>query len=405
MSRVFSAWWPTSLFAVVAAGALLLTPSEGEPWIVIALNVLVYSAFSVVGAWIVLRSRNRMGRLFQALALTSVSLFFTEAYLATSLPAGQVSLPKGGLDLVMVWTNNVLFVPFFCLNFVFPFLLFPTGRASSPRWSYLVRGIFVWLAVVTVALFIAPVVELQNGVGGEVPNPWAVDSLAGEAGFLVDHVFEVISLLGLVAILSLIFRYRSAGVEQRAQIRWFLLAGIVLMMSLLLDEVLLDALPMNAPTVEQAIELTALVVGLLGLPVATAIAILKYRLYDVDVVINKTLVYGSMTAMLAGLYGIVVVAMQRLLPGGFQDSEMGVAGATLAVAASVRPLRGRLQSFIDRRFYRRKYDVAATIATFSNRVRNEVDLDDLSKELVETARTTMQPAHASLWIRTEGGSS
>lgn len=394
------AWWPTLLFGAIVAAAYVLSP-DGESLVDGIVNTLVYSAFALTGGWIVLRSGNRIGRLFQALAVVSASLFLSESYLGASLPRGQSGLPEGGLDLAMVWANNLLFVPFFLLNFVLPFFLFPTGRPSSRRWVYAVHGTWIWGSLVSVALVVGPVVEMDDELGGNVANPWAVDALATPAAFLTDQVFNVISLLGLVAVASLVFRYRAAGTEQRAQIRWFLLAGVFLIFSLVLDEVVLDALALDMPVLENAIELVVLLVGLLGLPVATAIAVLKYRLYEVDVVINKTLVYGSLTLVLAALYGGLVVGLQRLLPRAASDSDLAVAAATLAVAGAFRPLRARLQALIDRSFYRRRYDVTETLGDFAAHLRDQVDLDSLSDELVRVVGSTMQPAHASLWLRAE----
>lgn len=399
MKRALSAWWPTGLFFLAVGAALLMSVGQGESLVDIGINLVVYSAFALTGGWIVVRSGNRMGRLFQALAVTAGALFLTEAYLASSLPSGHRGLPEAPLPLGMVWINNLVFVPFFCLNFVLPFLWFPTGRAPSRRWSYVVVGVFVWMAATTVATLVAPTVELSDELGGVVANHWAVDFLAAPASFLVDQLFAVISLLGVLAVTSLVFRYRASGAEQRAQIRWFLLAGIFLIFSLILDEILLDALPLDVPLLENTIELIVLLFGLLGLPVATTVAILKYRLYEVDVVINKTLVYASVTAVLAGVYALLVIAMPRLLPGIAQDSDIAVAAATLAVAGLFRPLRARLQAFIDHRFYRRKYDAAETLQEFTTSLRDEVDLESLSRELVGVVSSTMQPAHASLWLR------
>nr|MBA2725953.1 hypothetical protein [Actinomycetota bacterium] len=135
------------------------------------------------------------------------------------------------------------------------------------------------------------------------------------------------------------------------------------------------------------------------IPVAIAVALLKHQLYDIDVLINRTIVYGALTAVLAAAYFGIVVLLQRLLEPVTQQSDLAVAGSTLAVAALARPLRSRLQIFIDRRFYRRKYDAATILDAFSARLRDEVDLDSLRGELVEVVGTTMQPVHASLWLR------
>ena len=393
------AWWPTLLFGAILVVAYTVAPEE-ESLVDGVVNSLIYSTFSITGGWIVLRSRNGMGRLFQVLAVASVSLFLTESYLGASL-TGERGLPEGSVDLAMVWANNLLFVPFFLLNFVLPFFLFPTGRPASRRWGYAVHATWIWGVVVSLALVVAPVVEMDDQLGGDVANPWAVEALAAPASFLSDQVFNVISLLGLIAVASLVFRYRAGGTEQRAQIRWFLLAGVFLIFSLVLDEVVLDAVALDMPVLEGAIELAVLLVGLLGLPVATTVAILKYRLYEVDVVINKTLVYGSLTLVLAALYAGLVVGLQRLLPTAASDSDFTVAAATLAVAGAFRPLRARLQALIDRSFYRRRYDVSATLGDFAAHVRDQVDLDSLSDELVRVVGSTMQPAHASLWLRPE----
>ncbi len=168
MTRHLKAWWPTVVFAVgiVVAYRLLSTDESVLEGII---NTLVYGAFSITGGWIALRSGNPMGRLFQALALAAVGLFLTDSYIGSYVANAAFTLPDGGLDLVMVWANNLLFVPFFVLSFVLPFFLFPTGRPSSRRWSYVLYAIAFWAVAVTVATLVAPIVELDDGT---VTNPW-----------------------------------------------------------------------------------------------------------------------------------------------------------------------------------------------------------------------------------------
>lgn len=403
MIRFARVWWPTVLFALMVPAAYALSP-DSVPVLETLVNLVVYSAFSLTGGWIVSRSPNRMGRLFQALALCSVALFLTDSYLAATVSEGGEALAQDRVQLAVLMMNLLLFMPFFLLSFVLPFVLFPTGRPASRRWSYVLWGTLVWAIVLTIAQLVVPVLDVNDDLGKDVPNPLAVDPLSGATNLLLESTFAVISVLGFLAVASLVFRYRAAGAEQRAQIRWFLLAGVFLIMGLVLDEVVLDALAIDVPALESGLELVVMLVGLLGLPVATTVAILKYRLYDVDVVINKTLVYGSLTVVLAAVYGGVVIGLQRLLPASATDSELAVAAATLAVAAAFRPLRSRLQELIDRSFYRRRYDAASTLGEFASHLRDQVDLESLNRELVRVVAGTMQPAHASLWLRSEASS-
>lgn len=147
-----------------------------------------------------------------------------------------------------------------------------------------------------------------------------------------------------------------------------------------------------------------IVAGLLFVPVSMGIGILRHRLYDIDVVVNRALVYGSLTAILAGLYTGSVVLLQRLLQPITPDSDLAVAASTLAVAALFRPARSQVQTFIDQRFYRRKYDASKTLRDFSSQLRDQVDLDSLTRELVGVVSSTMQPSHASVWLRTGAAS-
>ena len=192
---------------------------------------------------------------------------------------------------------------------------------------------------------------------------------------------------------------RTRGVE-RQQIKWFAYAAFVLAAGAVVSWVISDAV--GAGWLRWDVGFVTTMVGLAGLPVAMSIAILRYRLYDIDRIINRTLVYGSLTAMLVALYFGAIVMLERvfvLLTG--QGSTLAVVAATLLIAALFNPLRGRIQALIDRSFYRRKYDATKTLQGFSMKLRDETDLEALRGDLLGVVTETMQPAHVSLWLRPE----
>jgi hypothetical protein len=259
-----------------------------------------------------------------------------------------------------------------------------------------------------------------------VENPFGVVGVIG--GGLTTYEFFAASLVfgttlllisSLTALCSLIVRLRRARGDERQQIKWFLYAAVPAVISLspaILDAMLLhfasNFLLFNTAYNYNVIvswdfltySVYVAVFAALVVPVFTYIAILKYRLYDIDVVINRTLVYGSLTAMLALIYfgGVATTqAIFRALTGQEEQPQLAIVVSTLVIAALFNPLRRRIQSFIDRRFYRRKYDAAKTLEAFSAKLRDETDLDALSDDLVGVVRETMQPAHVSLWLRPE----
>jgi hypothetical protein len=207
---------------------------------------------------------------------------------------------------------------------------------------------------------------------------------------------------GIVASLSVLVRLRRARGVQRQQIKWYAYAAALLAGSAALPYVVSETL--NIWWL-QWVAFVPAVFGVASLPVAVGIAILKYRLYDIDILINRTLVYGSLTALLALVYFGGIVVLQRVfvvLTG--EKSTLAVVASTLVIAALFNPLRRRVQAFVDRRFYRRKYDAAKTLEAFSAKLRDETDLDALSDDMVGVVRETMQPAHVSLWLRPDTAS-
>jgi hypothetical protein len=282
--------------------------------------------------------------------------------------------------------GDTSWVPFILLPVTFLLLLFPDGHLPSRRWRPVAwsAGAGIALTFVTGLLKPGPVSDhpqVHNLLG--VDAGWA-DALEGLGALLV-----LIGLAGSVA--ALIVRFRRARGAERQQMKWLALAGAVAGATLPMAIIIYDR--------SEAIANSAIMVTVLGIPVATGVAILRYRLYDIDVVINRTLVYGALTATLAAAYLGCVLLLQLLLNGVTGDSALAVAGSTLAVAALFRPARARIQQVVDRRFYRRKYDAAQTLEEFAARVRDQVELSALTVELGDVVRETLQPAHVSLWIR------
>jgi hypothetical protein len=371
--------WTVSL-ALVTGGLMLSVANRPEvrlygPWVTLTLICLTFVTF---GALIVsLRPGNVIGWLFLALGVgVGVQLFSgqyaTVALFSETLPGGAVA----------AWLSTLVRYSVL-LSFLFLVLLFPTGKLPSPRWRPVlgIAGMAIAILVISVALTPGPIEDF-----GSVRNPFGVEGIA---------VLDILGGVGawtalacfVAAILSLILRfYRSRG-EEQLQLKWFVYATTVGFLAIALSGGgLLGTLIWT--------------VAPLSLPVSAGIAVLKYRLYDIDLLINRTLVYGSLTATLVAVYFAGIVVSQRLfvvLTG--ERSTLAIVASTLLIAALFNPLRRRIQWFIDRRFYRSKYDAAKTLEAFNSRLRDETDLDALSRDVVEVARGTMQPAHVSLWLR------
>jgi hypothetical protein len=300
------------------------------------------------------------------------------------LPGGQVS----------VWITCWLWVPTNVLV-AFVALLFPDGKLPSPRWRA-----FGWLnGVMAVAGSLAAAfLPGPSPFIAAIDNPFGIEGLR-DIKDVVDGSLEALSygVLGVAGLVALYVRYRRGLGAERQQIKWLAYAGTVLLTGTILSYAGPDSL--SGSWLRQ-VGFALWVIGFVSLPVAIGIAIFKYRLYEIDLIINRTLVYGTLTATLVALYFGGTVLLQWLfvaLTG--QKSTLTVVASTLLIAALFNPLRRRIQSFIDRRFYRRKYDARKTLEAFSAKLRDETDLDALSDDLVGVVRETMQPAHVSLWLR------
>ncbi len=240
-------------------------------------------------------------------------------------------------------------------------------------------------------------------------NPFGLEGHPTVAQWLTGAIALLPACI-LASAASLVMRYRRSGGVVRQQIKWVAFAasfvglayGITLLAGLFFAP---DALTTEESPLWMALLQNTVLMSYAGIPIAVGIAVLRHRLYDIDLIINRALVYGSLTATLVLVYAASVAALQaglRVLTG--QDSTLAVVASTLAIAALFGPLRRRVQAFVDRRFYRRKYDAAKTLDAFSVRLRDETRLDTLSEDLVGVVTRTVQPAHASLWLRPEAGS-
>jgi len=360
-----------------------------EPWIGHTVSAL---AFSLVGAVVgSRRPENPIGWLFCAIGVFAAIVLLSSEYAAYTLLAQPDSLPGG---LAMVWIRAWVWVPYVGL-FVLLFLVFPEGwpQSSALRWFTSLVLFVIAYGTVLAAFSPGPI----DAIGGAVDNPLGMEALGGVGtNSAVGPVESVLYVLGIVAAASLFGRMRRARGVERQQIKWFTYATVVLVGGVVLDFTISEATGLRWLG---KIGFVLRLVGLAGLPISIGIAVLRYRLYNIDRIINRTFVYGALTATLLTVYVADIVLLQRLfvLITG-EKSTLAVVASTLMIAALFTPLRRRIQSFIDRRFYRRKYDAAKTLEAFSAQLRNETNLEALSDDLVGVVRETMQPDHVSLWI-------
>jgi hypothetical protein len=383
------AWGLLAAFAIIFVATNVLSAANGDfrtqPLLETAPLWLAFSAFMVVGALIVAhRPDNRIGWIFSAIALLAAGGGLAETYARYAYQTRPGSLPGAIMATWLAWSS---WYPTVALAVVFTPLLFPTGRLLSPRWRPV-----AWLAGAATAAIVAlavfqPTFVLESG--RTVDNPIGVAAAANPDQSTAGTVLTSVLMLSvLAAFTSLVLRFRRSRGEERQQLKWFTYAA-ALVPFVALGEVLPEAV---------ANLLFAALVAFL--PIAAGIAILRYRLYEIDRLINRTLVYGVLTALLGLIYvGAVLVLGQLSGAVGAKTPSWVIATATLTVAAMFQPARRRIQAAVDRRFNRRKYNAVKTVEGFSARLRDEVDLDTLSTELLAVVDQTMQPARSSLWLR------
>jgi cytochrome b subunit of formate dehydrogenase len=349
---------------------------------------MVAVGYSTVGAIVASRlPESPIGWLFCAIGLIFGVSHFSAEYAAYDLLAPSRSLPAGE---VLAWLTSWVWV--FGLGLVvFLDLLFPNGRLPSARWRWFARFTAIALLPAAILGALSPGLILSSAL----QNPLGIEGLPNVSR-AIEAFMYVLVMFGASSMLA---RLRHAGRIERQQIKWFAYATAVAISGVILKNTVYPAVNV---TWVWWVGLVLTTVGVVSSPIAMGIAIFRYRLYQIDLIINRTLVYGSLTAVLAGVYLGGVVLLQyafRALIG--EESQLAVVASTLIIAALFIPLRRRIQGFIDRRFYRRKYDARKTLESFSAKLRNQTDLEALSQDLVGVVGETMQPAHVSLWLRPE----
>ena len=336
-----------------------------------AVGIVFIGAFATVGALLAWkRPENPIGWL-----LSAIGLAFTVAAFGVFLAHFPRTLTLAN------WLGFLYFVEFgLC---VFVVLLFPTGELPSRRWRPAAwaagAGLAGWIlgcAFAPTIITVSPTMRNPAGVTGSAGDIFKLMALGGGV---------LIAAAGLAAVLSLAFRYRRAGTTERAQLKWLVYAAAVIVVAVLVT------IPIASSNLQNAISSGAIAL----VPVAIGIAVLRYRLYDIDRVISRTLAYAIVTGLLVGIYaGLVLLATQVLRI----HTPVAVAAATLAAAALFSPVRRRVQRAVDRRFNRARYDADQTVAVFAARLKDAVDLDAVRDDLASVVHQTLEPAHVSLWI-------
>jgi hypothetical protein len=393
------AWSLGTLWVVFLAPTLLLFTlnlfnPEVEVYGLWVQGTFVGVIFPVIGLFLVSRRpEHPIGWLFCAAGLVMGLDHFCGEYAIYALLAQPGSLPAGQ---AAAWVSSWVWVPFTVLAW-FLVLLFPDGRLPSGRWrsfAWLV-GIAAIVGVIPAALLPGPICEVCP-----IENPLGIEGLENVADLINALMVTFFNgVLGSLAWASLFLRFRHASGVEHQQIKWLVFTTSVAVVGAALAYIVYS--PTGAWWV-WSVGQSLLAVASVGVPIAMGVAILRYRLYDIDILINRTLVYGFLTLLLAAVYfgGVTLTeAIFRALTGQEEQPQLAIVVSTLVIAALFNPLRRRIQGFIDRRFYRRKYDAGKTLEAFSAKLRDETDLDALSDDLVGVVRETMQPAHASLWLR------
>ncbi len=352
-------------------------------------SLLIFAPFAAVGLLVAFRQpRNPIGWVMLLLALSFMVSADASAYSVAAYRAGHHGLPLARLAVFLTagWIGFVLLLPL-------PILLFPDGRLPSPRWRWTLR-----LYLVCAAVFVIGAGVSERGAFTarrvRVDSSGALAQASGKSGLVsvgVAALFIVYALLSLSWVVRQVRAYRRSTGERREQLKWLMSGGATAIIGLVVSA----AVNGSHSPVLSALEGVA-TVGVAALPVGIGVGILKYRLYDIDRLISRTISYLIITGLLAGVFIGIVALATEVLPF---SSPVAVAASTLAAAALFNPLRRRVQHAVDRRFNRARYDAEAIVTAFTMRLRDAVDLDTVRGELLQAVNGAVQPAHASVWIR------
>jgi hypothetical protein len=382
----FRAWLPWGLCAVslvmITVGRWLesIRPAAvTEPWLWLegVLLGLAAAGIPLVGAVIAARfPANPYGWLWCGIGLA----------LGVFGAGGPVTKAVGGPPWVAATVEDYAFA-FLAPLLILAILLFPDGRLPGPRWRWLARAVLaLGILQILTALFVPEPYEPA------LEGPWA---LSGDAGAslrsAVIVAIWVLFAVGLAAVWALLLRYRRAGAVERQQLSWFLAAALFVALLLVLAALELWH--------SRLLSVVLVAISLAVFPAAVVVAVLRYRLYELDRIVSRTVSYGLLTAGLVGLYLLVVALLRPLLEPLTGGSSLAVAGSTLAVAAVFNPARRRLQAAVDRRFDRARYDAVRTVDAFAARLRHQVDLEEITAGLRDTVSTTVAPGRVAVWLR------
>ena len=403
----FGAWWVQLVIVLASIPVDLMVDQNEGTWgfsggasqVVLDLVPLV---FPLVGLLVLDRQpRTRIGWLLMAVGAAWAFEFVVDTYASIGLVLAPGSLP--GADVAAA-VNEGTWAMFIVLMGAFLVLLFPNGHLPSPRWRPVAWAAGAAMVVVPLLITFGPG-ELTEGPVPGMRNPLGLESARGLMTALLVVFLPLVPLSILASALGLVLRFRRATGLERLQLKWLTFAGalVALLYGLTMLGTLAGTLlsPDRTPTAVVVLQTLSLVAFVL-LPIAIGIAILRHGLFDLDVVINRTLVYGALTLTLGAFYLGSVLLLGFLVSPFTGDSDLAVAASTLGVAALFRPARRRFQNLVDKRFYRHRYDAQNTLEAFGTRLRHELDLDSVGRDLRAAVVETVQPAHVTLWLRASG---